>query len=127
VSDAPAGAPATPRPVAASAPSVLGAAVRHDRPTVPLAPPAPASDRPVFVGVALIVVVVALKIVLRNRLARRHAVSLDLVVVSIGFLLLLMMRLPVGRHPGWIGTALFVGMAAVYKLLGYFEEPAEKD
>lgn len=121
--------PAAPPAGRANATSVLGAAVRHDRPGVAPPPPAPAPprDQPVFIGVALIVLVGALKILLRRRLSRRHAVSLDLVMVSIGFFLLLMMRLPLGRHTGWLGAGLFLGMAAVYKLLGYFEEPADKD
>ncbi len=135
----------------ASATSVLGASVRRDQPpAAPSLAPAPApatakattaappqqphgpppriaNDRPVFVGLLLIVLIGAVKILLRNKLARRHWVSLDLAMVAIGFVLLLMMRLPIGRHPGWIGTALFLGLAGVYRLLGYFEEPDDRD
>jgi hypothetical protein len=36
-----------------------------------------------------------------------------------------MMRLPMSGAAGWAGALLFVGLAAVYKLLGSFEEPDE--
>ncbi len=100
--------------------AVLGAAVRH--PT-PHAPPTTLHERPLLVGILLIVLVGMLKIVLRQRLSRRHATSLDLVMVLVGFVLLLMMELPLAGHPGWVGALLFVGLAAIYRLLGYFEEP----
>ena len=48
-------------------------------------------------------------------------------MVAVGFFLLLMMRLPLGGSTGWVGALLFIGLAAVYKLLGYFEEPSDKD
>ena len=104
----------------ASAASVLGASVRHGRRTRP-------RDQPIFIGVALMVLLGALKIALRRRLPRRHSVSIDLVMMTIGFVLLLMMRLPLGSPAGWIGTLLFVGLAVLYRMLGHFEEPAEKE
>jgi hypothetical protein len=106
----------------ASAISALGASVRRD---VPHAPP-PQSDQPIFVGVLAIVVIGAAKVALRRRLSRRHVLSLDLAMLAIGFVLLLMMRLPLSGSSGWIGLALFLGLAAVYKLLGYFEEPPDQ-
>ncbi len=109
----------------ASATSVLGAAVRHDRPTA-IQEAAPAvNDRPLFTGLLLIVAVGVAKIVFRRRLSRRHAVTLDLVMVAVGFFLLLMMRLPLDGSRGWVGALLFFALAAVYKLLGAFEEPSE--
>jgi hypothetical protein len=106
----------------ASAASVLGAAVHRDRG----ARMSQARDRPVFFGLLIIVLVGFTKVLLRRRLSRRHVVSLDLVTIAIGFFLLLMMRLPMGPHSGWVGALLFIGLAVVYRLLGHFEEPAEK-
>jgi hypothetical protein len=114
-------APATPANRATAA-SVLGAAVRHDRRAREQA-----RDRPLFIGVSIIVLVGVAKVWLRRRLARRHVVSLDLTMIAIGFVLLLMMRLPLRAPAGWIGTLLFVGLAVLYRLLGHFEEPAERE
>ena len=50
----------------ASATSVLGASVRHDHPAAEA--PAPASDRPIFIGILIIVLVGAAKILLRRQL-----------------------------------------------------------
>jgi hypothetical protein len=79
-----------------------------------------------FCGVLLIVLVAALKVILRRRLSPRHLVSLDLVIVLIGFVLLLMMRLPLRGTSGLVGLALFLGLAGLYKLLGSFEEPPDR-
>jgi hypothetical protein len=105
----------------ASAASVLGAAVRRDRRAR-----AEARDRPIFIGILIMVLIGIAKFFLRKRLARRHLTSLDIVMIVIGFVLLLMMRLPVGKHAGWIGALLFIGLAALYRLLGHIEEPAEE-
>jgi hypothetical protein len=102
--------------------SVLGASVIHDR-----RPRARSREQPIFFGVALIVLVGAAKVLWRRRLPRRHAVSLDLVMITIGFVLLLMMRVPIGSPSGFVGTLLFVGMAALYRLLGHFEEPSDRE
>lgn len=104
--------------------SVLGASVRRDQ---PLPHPQVSAERPVVVGLVLIVLVGAAKIVLRRRISRRHAVSLDLMMVVIGFVLLLMVRLPMRGTSGVVGIGLFVGLAAVYRLLGNFEEPSDKE
>jgi hypothetical protein len=117
-----------------NASAMLGAAVRHDHPVVqtqahtpaPTTTPMRSSDGPVFFGIVLMLCVGVLKIALRRRLSSRHAVSLDLVMVSIGFVLLLMMRLPIGRGSGWIGAALFLSLPVFYRLLGHFEEPDDK-
>jgi hypothetical protein len=85
----------------------------------PAAPPP--STRPVVVGLVLIVLVAAASVLLGERLSRRHQMSLNLVIVVIGFGMLLMLLLPVGGHPGWLGTVLFFGLAGVYRLLGRFE------
>jgi hypothetical protein len=107
-----------------SAVSALGASVRHNAAVAPVAPST--NDQPIFFGVLAIVIIGALKVLLRRRLAHRHSVSLDLVMVVIGFVLLLMMRLPLRGTSGLIGLALFLGLAGLYKLLGFFEEPPEK-
>ena len=78
---------------------------------------------PLFAGVLAIVVIGAIKVLLRHRLSQRHSTSLDLAIVSIGFFLILMMRLPVKGTHGWMGMILFLSCGALYKLLGYFEEP----
>jgi hypothetical protein len=78
---------------------------------------------PIFAGVLAIVLIGAAKVLLRHRLSQRHSTSLDLTIVVIGFFLILVMRLPVKGTHGWLGLLLFLGLGALYKLLGYFEEP----
>ena len=78
---------------------------------------------PAFAGVLAIVLIGTAKVLLRHRFSPRHSTSLDLTIVAIGFFLILMMRLPVKGTQGWLGLTLFLGLAALYKLLGYFEEP----
>jgi hypothetical protein len=78
---------------------------------------------PLISGLLAIVLIGAAKVLLRHHLAPRHSTSLDLTMVAIGFFLILMMRLPVKGTHGWLGLTLFLGLGALYKLLGYFEEP----
>jgi hypothetical protein len=79
----------------------------------------------VFGGVLLITVLCALKIVLRHRLATRHLTSLDVLVVAIGFVLLMIMRLPIGRASGWVGAGMFIALPVFFRLLGQFEDPED--
>jgi peptidyl-prolyl cis-trans isomerase B (cyclophilin B) len=78
------------------------------------------------VGILAMVALGGTKVLIRNRIAPRHAVSMDLVGVLLGTFMLLILLVPEGHRYPWLAGALFFGVLVVLKLLGQFEAATGK-